>query len=244
MSFVIGPGTEDVDGHQTSTDDKSRLGKIGLRFANPETERSFREHYANEFIPQTRAAILLGVILIFIDTIVDFMAAPEEPREGNILRILGNSVFIIALLGSYVPIIRNHFQAYACLLFAPGSTIFLYAVELTGKHQPPLITGWLGMINYFFLIIFAFLLLGLRLSAAAISGIIITAGYLWITLHLKNVDAVTFLYISYQVSTIYILGLFLGYVREKYIRRDFAAQTALRTANEDADRANSELSRS
>ncbi|HET6926332.1 MAG TPA: ATP-binding protein, partial [Hyphomicrobiaceae bacterium] len=98
---------------------------------------------------------------------------------------------------------------------------------------------------YFFVIIFAFLIMGLRFLAGAVAGAIVTIGYLGVMAVAKDLDPARFIYSTYHIVTIFILGLFLGYVRELYVRRDFAAQRelwnrqeSLRAAKEAADRAN------
>jgi signal transduction histidine kinase/CheY-like chemotaxis protein/HPt (histidine-containing phosphotransfer) domain-containing protein len=222
------------------------LQRFGLRFSHPEAEREFLKFYDSQFIRHSRAAMVLGIGLIFIDALVDYIAAPIESHAGNLIRVLFvNLLFTILLAGSYVDFLKKHFQSYVCVMFSFGSIGLLYSVELIANSNAPVISAWVGIINYFFVIIFVFLIMGLRLFAGAIGGALITLGYFVIMAILKDLDTYRFIYSVYHISTIYVLGLFLGYIRELYVRRDFAAQRELRigqesllAAKDSAERAN------
>src|SRR5215467_10245615 len=190
--------------------------------------------------------MILGIVLICIDALVDYFVAPVEAMPGNKIRLFFvNAIFLALLAGSFTRFLRAHFQACVCIVFSIGSIGLLYGVELIGETHAPIITTWVGIINYFFIIIFAFLIMGLRVLAGAAAGAIVTIGYLGVMALAKDLDPARFIYSTYHIATIYTLGLFLGYVRELYVRRDFAAQRelwegqeSLRAAKEAADRAN------
>jgi len=225
---------------------KTELVGHGLRFSDPNTEREFLKFFDSQFIVQFRAAMILGIVLICIDALVDHFVAPVEAMLGNAIRLFFvNSILLVLLVGSFTSFLRAHFQTYVCMVFSIASIGLLYGVELIAETHAPVITTWVGIINYFFVIIFAFLIIGLRVLAGATAGAIVTVGYLGVMAATKDLDTATFIYSTYHIVTIYTLGLFLGYVRELYVRRDFAAQTelrdrqdSLREAKEAADRAN------
>ena len=225
---------------------KTERAGLGLRFSDADTERDFLKFFDSQFIVQFRAAMILGIVLICIDALVDYFVAPVEAMPGNKIRLLFvNSIFLALLAGSFTSFLRAHFQACVCVVFSIGSIGLLYGVELIGETHAPIITTWVGIINYFFVIIFAFLIMGLRVLAGAAAGAIVTIGYLGVMAVAKDLDPARFIYSTYHIATIYTLGLFLGYVRELYVRRDFAAQRelwdrqeSLRAAKEAADRAN------
>jgi signal transduction histidine kinase/DNA-binding NarL/FixJ family response regulator len=225
---------------------KTERAGLGLRFADADTERDFLKFFDSQFIVQFRAAMILGIVLILIDALVDHLVAPVEALPGNTIRLLFvNAIFLALLAASFTSFLRAHFQTYVCAVFSVASVGLLYAVELIAEAHAPIITPWVGIINYFFVIIFAFLIMGLRVIAGAVAGAIVTIGYLGVMALTKEIDAAGFIYSSYHIATIYTLGLFLGYVREIYVRRDFAAQRelrdgqeSLRAAKEAADRAN------
>src|SRR5690349_9624749 len=225
---------------------KTERAGLGLRFSDAETERDFLKFFDSQFIAQFRAAMILGIILICIDALVDHLVAPVEAMPGNKIRLFFvNAIFLALLAGSFTSFLRAHFQACVCVVFSIGSIGLLYGVELIAATHAPIVTTWVGIINYFFVIIFAFLIIGLRVLAGAATGAIVTIGYLGVMLATKDLDPARFMYSTYHIVTIYALGLFLGYVRELYVRRDFAAQRelwdrqeSLRAAKEAADRAN------
>ena len=225
---------------------KTERAGFGLRFSDADTERDFLKFFDSQFIVQFRAAMILGIVLICIDALVDYFVAPVEAMPGNKIRLFFvNAIFLALLAGSFTSFLRAHFQACVCIVFSIGSIGLLYGVELIGETHAPIITTWVGIINYFFIIIFAFLIMGLRVLAGAAAGAIVTIGYLGVMALAKDLDPARFIYSTYHIATIYTLGLFLGYVRELYVRRDFAAQRelwdgqeSLRAAKEAADRAN------
>ena len=218
---------------------KTELTGLGLRFSDADTEREFLKFFDAQFIVQFRAAMILGIVLIFIDALVDNFVAPVEALPGNAIRLFFvEPILLVLLAGSFTSFLRAHFQAYVCVVFSIASIGLLYGVELIAATHAPIITTWVGIINYFFVIIFAFLIIGLRVLAGATTGAIVTIGYLGVMVATKDLDSARFMYSTYHIVTIYALGLFLGYVRELYVRRDFAAQRELRIAKEAADRAN------
>jgi signal transduction histidine kinase/CheY-like chemotaxis protein/HPt (histidine-containing phosphotransfer) domain-containing protein len=218
---------------------KTELTGLGLRFSDTDTEREFLKFFDAQFIVQFRAAMILGIVLIFIDALVDNFVAPVEALPGNAIRLFFvEPILLVLLAGSFTSFLRAHFQAYVCVVFSIAGIGLLYGVELIAATHAPIITTWVGIINYFFVIIFAFLIIGLRVLAGATTGAIVTIGYLGVMVATKDLDSARFMYSTYHIVTIYALGLFLGYVRELYVRRDFAAQRELRVAKEAADRAN------
>jgi signal transduction histidine kinase/CheY-like chemotaxis protein/HPt (histidine-containing phosphotransfer) domain-containing protein len=225
---------------------KTELTGLGLRFSDLDTEREFLKFFDAQFIVQFRAAMILGIVLIFIDALVDNFVAPVEALPGNAIRLFFvEPILLLLLAGSFTRFLRAHFQTYVCVVFSIASIGLLYGVELIAATHAPIVTTWVGIINYFFVIIFAFLIIGLRVLAGAATGAIVTIGYLGVMLATKDLDPARFMYSTYHIVTIYALGLFLGYVRELYVRRDFAAQRelwdrqeSLRAAKEAADRAN------
>ncbi|HEX6001251.1 MAG TPA: ATP-binding protein [Hyphomicrobiaceae bacterium] len=225
---------------------RTKLAGVGLRFSDSNTEREFLKFFDAQFIVQFRAAMILGVVLIFIDALVDYIVAPVEAMPGNEIRLFFVSPILLLLLaGSFTRLLRSHFQSFVCVVFSVVSIGLLYGVELIAETNAPIITPWVGIINYFFVTIFAFLIIGLRVFAGAITGAIITVGYFGVLAATKDLDTARFLYSAYHIVTIYTLGVFLGYVREFYVRRDFAAQRelwlgqeSLRIAKEAADQAN------
>ena len=225
---------------------KTELTGLGLRFSDTDTEREFLKFFDSQFIVQFRAAMILGIVLIFIDALVDNFVAPVEALPGNAIRLFFvEPILLVLLAGSFTSFLRANFQTYVCVVFSIASIGLLYGVELIAATHAPIITTWVGIINYFFVIIFAFLIIGLRVLAGAVTGAIVTIGYLGVMVATKDLDTAGLMYSTYHIVTIYALGLFLGYVRELYVRRDFAAQTelwdrqeSLRVAKEAADRAN------
>src|SRR5262245_52404645 len=225
---------------------KTELAGLGLRFSDADTEREFLKFFDSQFIVQFRAAMILGIVLIFIDALVDHFVAPVEALPGNAIRLFFViPILLLLLAGSFTSFLRAHFQTYVCVVFSIGTIGLLYGVELIAQTHAPIITTWVGIINYFFVIIFAFLIIVLRVLAGAAAGAIVTIGYLGVMAVTKDLDTARFIYSTYHIATIYTLGLFLGYVRELYVRRDFAAQRelwdrqeSLRLAKEAADQAN------
>src|SRR5690349_21455213 len=168
---------------------KTERAGLGLRFSDAETERDFLKFFDSQFIVQFRAAMILGIVLICIDALVDHLVAPVEALPGNAIRLFFvNSIFLALLAGSFTSFLRAHFQACVCVVFSIGSIGLLYAVELIGETHAPIITTWVGIINYFFIIIFAFLIMGLRVFAGAAAGAIVTVGYLGVMAVVKDLD--------------------------------------------------------
>jgi len=133
---------------------KTELVGHGLRFSDPNTEREFLKFFDSQFIVQFRAAMILGIVLICIDALVDHFVAPVEAMLGNAIRLFFvNSILLVLLVGSFTSFLRAHFQTYVCMVFSIASIGLLYGVELIAETHAPVITTWVGIINYFFVII-------------------------------------------------------------------------------------------
>src|SRR5262245_49637186 len=168
---------------------KTELTGLGLRFSDTDTEREFLKFFDSQFIVQFRAAMILGIVLVFIDTLVDHFVAPAEALTGNAIRLFFvESILLLLLAGSFTTFLRKHFQTFVCVVFSIGSIGLLYGVELIAEAHAPVITAWVGIINYFFVIIFAFLITGLRVLAGAAAGAIVTVGYLGVMAATKDLD--------------------------------------------------------
>ena len=61
---------------------KTELTGLGLRFSDTDTEREFLKFFDSQFIVQFRAAMILGIVLIFIDALVDILWLLWRPCPG------------------------------------------------------------------------------------------------------------------------------------------------------------------
>jgi hypothetical protein len=143
------PRTSSADEASMST--KTELTGLGLRFSDTDTEREFLKFFDSQFIVQFRAAMILGIVLIFIDALVDNFVAPVEALPGNAIRLFFvEPILLVLLAGSFTSFLRVHFQTYVCVVFSVASIGLLYGVELIAATHAPIITTWVGIINYFF----------------------------------------------------------------------------------------------
>lgn len=212
------------------------LASLRLRFADPVREARFLDAYNRKYIAQARLAIGMGIVLVLLDSLVDYAAEPARSGVGNQIRLfVVVPMGIVGIVGSYVTRVRRGFQRYAAvwgLIAGLGLLGAMAALEVGGGQG---LSSWVGLLNFVFIIVFAFVILGLQFRYACIIGVVFFVLFL-VMLGLVSPLAVSRLaYYAYHLGTVVLLAMFISYWRERYIRRDFLLQGELEQEQGRAD---------
>ena len=197
---------------------------LTLKLDSPEWEREFNEYFDRKFLPQTLASFALAAILILCDATFDhFIQEPEQIKDGNAIRTFILVPLMIIGFGLYfVPAFRKRYQQVI--------TIWMYIVVLPliahlhiihikggmGLHD------WVGTIYYTMMMIFVYLLLGVRIQYSLWLGIylyLICIVFIALEPNTKQ-DHFTPM-AAYHAFTMLALGIFVGYWKEILIRNEF-----------------------
>lgn len=210
--------------------------RLNLKFSPESVERRFGEHYLTFYRRYAQAALVLGLLLVIGDFLVDWLAQPE--LAANWLRLEVAVPILLAGLGyTLLPLelARRHWQSVlGGFIVAVSASLFwaLKQLDAEGGHG---LTTWVGILNFTFLQLYCFVVLGVQFRVALIAGLAILGLFevtLWMDARHLSVEAA---YWTYHVVTLFILAAGIGWWREFILRKDFAAQSALEDARAAAE---------
>jgi adenylate cyclase len=159
---------------------------------------------------------------VVADATVDFVAAPERALPGNLVRLLGFSPFAIAgLLLSFQTTVQRRFQLFAGLFTLIGGSVLLVALSLLEAADWHGLSSWVGLLNFGFIELFIFVIVGLQLRYALFPGVLFLAAYLSLLYAVSGFSPFLLSYYGYHLLTFVLLAMFIAFFRERYIRTDF-----------------------
>jgi signal transduction histidine kinase len=202
---------------------------LSLRFRVENLERGFFEYYLPISLFQSQLAFSLASILLIGDYASDSFLYGISGSPGNYLRI-PLSISCILLVGlSYYDFLRRYYELYISAFYIFLASFLFYILYLIDKVGGNGIVGIVGFLNLFFILIFGFVLIGTRFYYSTISAFVATAAYVALLCYEIGATA-QFYYYVYQIVTVFLLCVLLGYTRELILRADFATQAELARA--------------
>ncbi|HEV2130887.1 MAG TPA: adenylate/guanylate cyclase domain-containing protein, partial [Longimicrobiaceae bacterium] len=197
-------------------------GGLALSFSDRTLESRFLETYNRTYVVQARLALALAVVLLFVDALVDTLAYPAESSLGNAIRLLAVAPFIaLGILGSFAERVRRSFQVYTLVWGVIMAGILFGAMVVLERGGGQGLSSWVGLLNFVFAQIFAFILLGLQFRYAVILGLLVFLQFWGLLYFTGAFDTAGILYYGYHLFSVVLLIMFLSYWREYFIRRDF-----------------------
>ncbi len=208
--------------------------RLLLRFADSALEQRFIRHYVAFYFRYAQVSLLVGVLLVAGDYGVDRIA--HGGSDANLLRLtMAVPVLLAGLAYSLLPKARRQWQpAMAGFIFAVAVCLFAILVRIDAEGGNGL-KSWVGVLNFTFLEVYCFVILGVQFRYALVSGAAILSAFeyaLWLHAGLTPQQVA---YWSYHVVTLFMLAAGLGWWREFLLRNEFTARAALddsRTAAE------------
>lgn len=211
--------------------------RLALRFSDRALESRFIEAYNRTYLVQARLALALGIVLLFLDALVDTLTYPAESSLGNAIRLLAIAPFLaVGILASFAKRVRQNFQGYALVWGAIMSAILFGAMVALERGGGQGLSSWVGLLNFIFAQIFAFVLLGLQFRYAAILGLVLFLQFWGLLYFTGAFDTAGTLYYGYHLFSVVLLVMFLSYWREYYIRRDFLLKEDVERERERSER--------
>jgi signal transduction histidine kinase/CheY-like chemotaxis protein/HPt (histidine-containing phosphotransfer) domain-containing protein len=206
-----------------------------LRFSSAQYERRFADHYVSVYFRYAQASLLVGLLLVFGDFLVDYLAHPDI--RANFLRLeLCVPVLGTGLAYSLTPDARKRWQpAMSGFIVVVAYTLFWILLRIDGEGGTGLKT-WVGILNFTFLEFYCFVILGVQFRYALASGFLILVAFEAAMCAHAGLSKAQVAYWSYHVVTLFILSAGIGWWREYLLRREFSAHTALEDARLSAER--------
>lgn len=158
--------------------------RLLLAFTPASDEHRFVEHYVAFYRRHAQASLLLGMLLVCGDFLVDYIADPG--LSANFLRLQ----VCVPLLGlglaySLLPDARRHWQpVMSGFVTAVACSLFWVLLRIDAEGGSGGIRSWVGILNFTFLELYCFAILGVQFRYALVAGTLILAVFerlLWVT---------------------------------------------------------------
>ncbi|MBB4197600.1 HD-GYP domain-containing protein (c-di-GMP phosphodiesterase class II) [Rhodoblastus sphagnicola] len=213
--------------------DPSYFARLPLRlllsFPDHDHEQRFRKFYNKFYYRYAQASLLVGAILIVGDFTADCLAFPSN--AGNDLRLSVCLPILGAGLGfSFTQYARMRWQLVMAIFIAlVGASLFAILLEIDRQGGMGL-KSWVGILNFVFMQIYCFLILGIQFNFALAAGGFILFAFEATMFADSTETTLSFVYFSYHVITLFMLAAGIGWWREYVLRKDFVVQDTLRAA--------------
>ena len=209
------------------------LTGLRLRFEDAGLESRFVAYYNRTYIVQARFALALGILLVGFDALADTLAEPGRFYLGNQIRLFAVIPFLaLGVVGSFTPFARRNFQIAVLVWGALAGIALLSAMTALEVESERGLSSWVGLLNFVFIMIFAFVLMGLQFRNACLIGFSLFVAFVVLLAIFAPFAAGEIVYQLYHLLSVVALVVFLSYARERFIRRDFASQAALAVERE------------
>jgi adenylate cyclase len=210
---------------------------LGLAFEDPDLEREFEAFYSASFADYARRMLLLVALLLLGDFLVDLMLSPGGGTPANWIRVtvLMPLIALIYWVSSLAWLRRNWQALMSGFVVATSAAVFwtLLAIEREGGFG---FSSLVGILNYTFAVSFCCIVLGIQFKYAVVSAAVVTALFLALMALESSLGQAHASYFAYHVVTLFLLLAAIGWMREKYIRRDFVANRIAEEERGKADR--------
>ncbi len=219
--------------------DKTLPARLELRamlaFVPAEYEKRFVDHYVEFYYRYAQASLAMGLLLVFGDFLVDYIAYPDV--SANFLRLeICLPVLGVGLAYSFTRFARRHWQSVMAGFIVAMSFSLFWVLLLIDAEGGTGLKSWVGILNFTFLEFYCFVILGVQFRYALASGLLILVAFELAMWARADQSAGEFAYWSYHVVTLFMLSAGIGWWREYILRKDFSMRTSLDEARESAER--------
>ena len=218
---------------QVMKTNKLRL-RVLLSFSDARYERAFIAHYVEFYRRYAQASLLLGVVLVFGDFLVDYFAHPGV--RANFFRVWICVPILFAGLGySFLQQAKRNWQSTMSAFIVAVALILFWILLLMEQEGGPGLKTWVGVLNFTFLELYCFVILGVQFRFALFAGIVILVAFesaMWFGFAMEKVQVA---YWTYHVVTVFILAAAIGWWREYLLRLEYLARMSLDEARQSAE---------
>jgi PAS domain S-box-containing protein len=196
--------------------EKMPIDQYRLRFPD-ELEQDFQEDYFQKSLRQLRLGIVLGAAIYALFGILDAWITPDVKFQTWFVRFAVVIPSCIAvLLFSFLPQFKKYWQtAMFCLVLVAGGGILALIVIV---RSPVNYFHFAGML---LVIMYSYTFSKLRFLFMSMASWTIVGAYEVVALNMSNVALSVFFTDNFFYIAANLIGMFSGYHRELYMRRDF-----------------------
>ena len=205
--------------------------RLVLAFTDKDYERGFLDHYADVYFRYAQISLIVGFILVCEDFLVDWIAFPDV--KANLYRLTVVLPIWVPFIGyTFQQRAKKHWQiAMTAAVLIVGGCLF-WALLAIDRNGGPGLNSWVGIMNFTFVEVFCFVILGIRFRYALVAGTLLLLSFLY-GLWYEGMRDLS--YWIFHILNMFLLAAGIGWWRELLIRQDYAARTALDEARRDAE---------
>lgn len=194
--------------------------RFALVFDDPKVEQSFLDYYETIYSSFARVSLSLAILMLFANFLIDTVEYPY--LQANHWRIIiGIPLALAAMFYTFTQRAHEHWQAVMSL-FVVVFALFDFGLLIKVDAQLGLgLVSWVGVLNFVFLQLFCFLILGLQFRQACITGALVLVSFLLAMYWAYRPTPKLFSYYGLQVIAMFLLIAYMGWWRERHIRIQF-----------------------
>lgn len=195
---------------------KIPLNRFTLKFDSEQLEQRYKQSIVKQSVKVARVAIVLGIILFPIFGILDIWMVPESLLTIWGIRLCVVVLLIVMYFLTFRIVFRKHIYFLLDLLtliIGAGIISMVLVADFEG--------GYFYYAGLMLTIQFAHGLIRLRFIHATIVTIFIAVIYLLIAWGIKSTPGTIIINNSFFLFTTVIIGMFISYALEFYMRGDF-----------------------
>ena len=212
------------------------LHPLTLRFSG-EMEEAFYEDYFQKSLGQVRFSIMLGVFLISMFGLLDYLLIPDVKEKIWFIRfVILVPFFILFFLFTWSSYFRKWMQpSIALLVVFAGSGIIVMTVI---AYPPGSYYYYAGLL---LVIMWCYTFVAARFVYATLAGWVLVALYEFIAIGISDTPTFVLISNSFFFISANIIGMLACYIIELYKRRDFCQRHLLEIERGKSDRLIQEL---
>jgi class 3 adenylate cyclase len=194
--------------------------RFALVFDDPRIEQSFLDYYETIYSHVARISLGLSGVMLFVSFLIDSIQYPFL-YANNFRIIIGIPLIVGVTFLSLTKGTRKNWQttmSFFVVIFATFN--FLLLIKIDAQLGLGL-ASWVGIINFIFLELLCFLILGLQFRRACISGALIMIGFVLTMYWSMHGTMKLFSHYALHVFAMFILIAYMGWWRERNIRNHF-----------------------
>jgi adenylate cyclase len=193
---------------------------FSLVYDDPKVEQDFLDYYETIYSRFARTSLAFAALMLFADFLLDSFVYPNI-IANNYRIIVGIPMAAAAAVYTLTQSAQRHWQSVMSA-FTVAFSLFLFALLIKIDMQRGLgLTSWVGVLNFIFLELFCFMILGLQFRYAFFSGTLVLAAFLAAMYWSYRPSMELFSYYGLHVCAMYGLTAVMGWWREKKIRKQF-----------------------
>ncbi len=190
-------------------------------------EEEFQKEYHSNSTQLMNVSIILGMVVYFIYSILDFTIIKHSIEIIYIKNVIGSIIFLITFVGINRARIKKKIQPFLCFTTA---VMGILNIVFTVMASPEL--NYYYYIGNILIIMWAYILLRMQFVWALTSGIMVFFFYQIAAITMLDLNKDLYIISTSNLFAANLIGLFSAYILEFHSRKIFYNKVKLKESNE------------